>query len=374
VRRNYGHAVTIVFDGYESCTKDEERARRSAKSSCADVSVFSSALTGIPRETFLNNINNKKSFINLLIVNLENAGNKCLQAKADADRLIMTTAIDYSHRGHPSVVIGEDTDLLVLLICLTSDSDEVYMRIPGRAGGLESTFSSAELRRALRQERDYLLFLHAVSGCDSTSALYRKGKAHAFKTMLKASSYIKEIIAVFTKANASPDEVSRAGEVFLVMMYGGPYGKTLNDLRPVHYQRIIAKQPLSARFDLAVLPPTSASARQHSFRVYLQVQEWLGRDLSPTEWGWQKELRCLTPLMTTMPPAPDDLLQKVSCGCQTDCSTQNCSCKAAGIPCGVLCGLCAGDSCLNRATSTEDEANEGENPDEDPDDPDEVDI
>ena len=39
---------------------------------------------------------------------------------------------------------------------------------------------------------------------------------------------------------------------------------------------------MGATFTLAAFPPTSAAARQHYLQAYLQVQQWLGRDL-PTE-------------------------------------------------------------------------------------------
>ena len=33
-------------------------------------------------------------------------------------------------------------------------------------------------------------------------------------------------------------------------------------------------------------PPTSDTARFHSYRVYFQVQAWLGEEMEPTEWDW----------------------------------------------------------------------------------------
>ena len=47
------------------------------------------------------------------------------------------------------------------------------------------------------------------------------------------------------------------------------------------HHRHTAKNKLQANFELATLPPTSVAAAQHSFRVYHQVQMWLGNDLDP---------------------------------------------------------------------------------------------
>ena len=39
---------------------------------------------------------------------------------------------------------------------------------------------------------------------------------------------------------------------------------------------------MGATFTLADFPPTNTAAQQHSLQAYLQVQQWLERDL-PTE-------------------------------------------------------------------------------------------
>ena len=56
---------------------------------------------------------------------------------------------------------------------------------------------------------------------------------------------------------------------------------------PPPHNRNIAIKSMGAIFTLAAFPPTSAAARHHSLLTYLQVQQWLGRDLPPTEWGWK---------------------------------------------------------------------------------------
>jgi hypothetical protein len=60
---------------------------------------------------------------------------------------------------------------------------------------------------------------------------------------------------------------------------------TLGSYRYFMYNRTIARQNIQSKFDMAVLPPTRASSRQNFLRVYLQVQEWRGVDLPPTQWG-----------------------------------------------------------------------------------------
>lgn len=37
------------------------------------------------------------------------------------------------------------------------------------------------------------------------------------------------------------------------------------------------------------LPPTYAAAIYHIYRVYHQVQQWIGNNLEPKDWGWKLE-------------------------------------------------------------------------------------
>ena len=46
------------------------------------------------------------------------------------------------------------------------------------------------------------------------------------------------------------------------------------------------------------LPPTKNAVKFHSFRVYLQIQQWLGVDMDETLWRWKKEKDVLVPVNT----------------------------------------------------------------------------
>jgi hypothetical protein len=83
--------------------------------------------------------------------------------------------------------------------------------------------------------------------------------------------------------------------------------------------KAVASCPIHNKIQLAALPPTSASANEHSFRVYHQVQQWLGVELPPTKWGWELTDGQLQPLFTRQPPAPEKLLSLISCNCKSGC-------------------------------------------------------
>jgi len=91
-------------------------------------------------------------------------------------------------------------------------------------------------------------------------------------------------------------------------MYRAAGCKSLDECRYTAYKQAISRSFLSSSFQLASLPPTSAAAKQHSFRTYLTVQEWMGNRLLLTEWGWRLQDGMLTPVETDRPIAPDTLL------------------------------------------------------------------
>ncbi|GBP04365.1 hypothetical protein EVAR_6560_1 [Eumeta japonica] len=56
-------------------------------------------------------------------------------------------------------------------------------------------------------------------------------------------------------------------------------------------------------FNLSSLPPTQDTARFHTFRVYHQVQSWLGNYNDPKT-GAGKMWKLLMPVQNSKPPAP----------------------------------------------------------------------
>lgn len=70
------------------------------------------------------------------------------------------------------------------------------------------------------------------------------------------------------------------------------------------------------------LPPTEAAARFHSFRVYLQVQTWIGNKLNPVEWGWCLKGNKLISVKTDLAAAPARLLKVIRCTCKVNCESR----------------------------------------------------
>lgn len=68
---------------------------------------------------------------------------------------------------------------------------------------------------------------------------------------------------------------------------------------------------------LAAFSPTSASAAQHAFCTYYQVQKWLGNHLDPEGWGWCRQRGELMPIKTKLEPAPQAMQKIIRCSCKS---------------------------------------------------------
>ncbi|CAG9820049.1 unnamed protein product [Phaedon cochleariae] len=204
-----------------------------------------------------------------------------------------------------------------------------------------------------------ILFLHAISGCDTTSAPIGLGKKKVCSTYAR-NPFLTPNVLIFTKPDATASEICEAGEKFLVKMYGGdPERENLDGLR----YKIFTKSVSNAKFQLARLPPTSDAGRYHSFRTYQQVQTWLGNNKIPADWGWSLTKQGVVPITTTKNAAPESLLKILACKCARGCSTAACSCKKAGLRCSVICKHCSGHACENSRVPELNEDDEEEDDD-----------
>lgn len=279
IRKNFGDSVKVVFDGYpeaaaDRSTKTSERLRR-LKPASVDVIIDESMPSTTTPDKFLSNGKNKAQLITLLKSKLLNVGYHVKQHKEDADTLIVYTALEDSANYEKVIIVGEDVDLLVILTGVAEDRHKnVYFMKPGKGKSATSIFSSNSLKK--EQLAAHILTCHAFTGCDTTSAFFNQGKMK-LTTLVLQESQIQEAVKCFKVPNAQPDDLDDAGEKILVKMYGGKLPKSLNDLRYEGFARSLTK----SKYNLCSLPPTKAAARQHSLRVYHQVQQWLGELKNP---------------------------------------------------------------------------------------------
>ena len=348
VKRKYGQA-TIVFDGY-TCgpsTKDNSHLRRKKSSGSNTVLFTRDMACTLHKEDFLSNKENKQRFIYLLGEALEQQGCVVLHADADADVLLVQTAIA-SAGNKNTVLVGDDTDLLILLCSIAKDTPYALFFRPEKKFNAKKPAKCWDIsltKGALSAHVcNNLLFVHALLGCDTTSRVFGIGKRAALKK-LQQSEYFGHQAEFFCNPAVSYSDIDKAGENALVCLYGGEQGENLNALRLRQFCQRVASS--STYVQPCSLPPTSAAAKFHSRRVYHQVQTWKGKSLNAEDWGWSIRDGIMTPTGTDQKPAPDYLMEAIHCNCRTDCSTRRCSCRKYGLECSPACGDCKGLLCTN---------------------------
>ena len=155
------------------------------------------------KELFMSNSHNKQAFINMLCEKLNEHDIRYKNAVDDADLLIAQTAVDCALSSEV-IVIGEDTDLLVLLIHHVNQqcrwvifkSDKMAINKKMKIWNIQQT------KGFLGEDICHLLpFLHSLTGCDSTSRLFGIGKGIALKRLNQ--EYLKAQGQLFMNTTSS---------------------------------------------------------------------------------------------------------------------------------------------------------------------------
>ena len=202
---------------------------------------------------------------------------------------VVQIAIQSSSRSS-TVLVGDDTDLLILLCFHTpiDSSHEIFFRPEPKSGThkLPRCWNIKHTKEVLGAHVcENILFGRVLLGCDTTSRVFGIGKGIALKQLRNSEDFNIQA-EVFNRRSVTTEEIAIAGERALVSLYSGSKkGNTLDQLR---LQKFCQKVGSSSSYvHPQTLPPTSAAARYFSFRIYHQVQAWRGFDLPPTEWGWK---------------------------------------------------------------------------------------
>lgn len=357
VSKNFKSNPIIVFDGYpenssNSNTKSAERLRRAKGGRSVDILFEETTLfSKTNQKQFLANEFNKRNFIQLLKKHLSDNGFTVKQAYEDADRDIIATAVEVSPRFESVVIVGEDTDLLVLMTHMAKNHQNVYFRKAGKGSTAAKLYSINSFKHKVLLE--HILFIHAFSGCDTVSAIFGMGKNRIIN-VLKQNRQLREGLKFFKNPNPSKNQIATSGENVIIALYGGK--ESDDSIDTVRY-RLFAQSGIKTKTDFSRLPPTSAAVRQHSFRSYHQVQTWLGKETNALDWGWKRSNRGLEPITCEKEPIPETLLNMISCSCKKKCEGA-CGCRKAGIKCSILCRSCLGETCNNKPDPDEDADND----------------
>jgi hypothetical protein len=273
-------------------------------------------------------------------------------SQEEADTRMLLHAKHAAQAGCKSVIIAsEDTDVLVLCLALASQipcsiyqkhgtkTKMQYLDIDKIANSLGASVCNA------------LLGMHAFTGCDTVSAFAGRGKATALKQM-KNDWTTHTAFSQLGQTWEMTSELSNSLEAIVCKMYF-PASKiaNVNDLR---YQVFCTKR---GEVESSQLPPCQDCLYLHSLRANYQAGIWR-RSLessplvpSPVDHGWMKgNDGTLSIDWMKGSPAPEAVLQFLSCDCVRVCAHPKCTCMANGLKCTEMCKL---QSCTNQSTDQE---------------------
>ena len=197
-----------------------------------------------------------------------------------------------------------------------------------------------------------ILGAHALSGCDSSSAIFGIGKLTALKT-LKVSNLSLNLLG---DEQADIDALNTQCTYFISLCYGYESMDMTECRKKVWSRRVGTKSAVK----IETLPPTSEYFRLHCLRSHFQVIVWKSAlsphppNLDPSNYGWSLDLSnkilIATPIPTGTAAAPEEILNLIKCGCASEnpCVNNRCSCHKNNIPCTIFCQCQKGGNiCLN---------------------------
>jgi len=248
--------------------KDHEHERRSVKAG-PSVQVSESKQLCSSQHAFLANTGNKVQFISLLGSRLVQSGHTVRYATDDADTYIVSTALEIAHT-RPVTVVAEDADILALLVHHVQPSmAKVYMLSVSKARKSMQR-KLVHIRRVQKDigitAQQQLLAVHALTGCDTTSAVYGHSKVSSFREIAHSAN-MKALTDAIVTPDAQREKVAAAGMQLLVKLFGGGPADTLDHMRYARYMLKVSCGPvLPEKF-----PPTARAAFHHCLRAHLQA-------------------------------------------------------------------------------------------------------
>ncbi|KMQ90383.1 hypothetical protein RF55_9871 [Lasius niger] len=195
-----------------------------------------------------------------LVQRFKYEGIATITADDDADLLIIQTAIEKSHRHDSVVIVGQDIDLLVLLIALTPENKDIRFWREAQGNIKERKYSSRniQLSKVLKNSKETVLFAHAFSGCDTTSAFFGKGKSQTMN-LFNTRKDLEDVVAIFNNPSSTKEEIASAGERFILALYKAPRKEvSLNRQRFIFFNKLASQ--LNHAVILSRLSPTFAAA------------------------------------------------------------------------------------------------------------------
>ena len=269
----------------------------------------------------------------------------------EADTRIVVHVLHALQQGLTTVQVRTvDTDVVVVLIgvfhklLLSQPKADIWVAFG--VGKNYRLYSINALSTSLGTKRSQALpMLHAIYGCDKTSASWGKGK----KSFWQAWMAFEEVTDTFVYLASHPFEPLdsncvnfRKIERLIILVYDKTSASlSINQTRR---EMFCLKNVTMER-----MPPTQNTLLQHMKMAVYQASIWVTSTEvqqmipSPSDYGWGQVDNVWSPLWLTVPELSKACPDLIKCTCKGDCS--NCKCGKENLKCSSLCNCNCNSYC-----------------------------
>ena len=259
----------------------------------------------------------------------------------EADGHLLLHAAHAALDGYTSVIVDSaDTDVFILCLAF---SNQIGIPLYQKCGNSRrvSLVDRAIWSAIGADTCKALVGLHAFTGCDTVSAFAGKGKLRALQIL--KSPHVKSTFTQLGEQWSVTPELFAALEEFVCQLYATNSGT--NHVDELRYNLFCSKK---GETESHQLPPCQDCLQKHCLRANYQAAIW--RSLqnnpgtpTPVGHGWRMEKEDDQPMLVIdwmdRVPAPEAVLDLLSCLCSRSCKLPSCVCLTNGLKCTDMCRL-----------------------------------
>ena len=132
-----------------------------------------------------------------------------------------------------TTLIGEDTDLLVLLQYLAAkDCKDLFFQSDKHKEKHINVYNIKVLKQLLGDGVcSDMLFAHAFSGCETTSRIFGVGKKTVFQKLVNGNSVLRGCSKIFSVPRVDHATIENTGCKAMVSLFNGTQSDNLKSLR-----------------------------------------------------------------------------------------------------------------------------------------------
>ncbi|KAJ8399834.1 hypothetical protein AAFF_G00405640 [Aldrovandia affinis] len=182
--------------------------------------------------------------------------------------------------------------------------------------------------------------MHAYTGCDTLSAFAGRGKLRALKLIMR-SEHFQEVFRKLGQSWELSMDLFKKLQAFTCKLYTA--STTTEDINTARHQLFCAQR---GELESSQLPPCEDCLFMHAMHANYQAGIWRAslqqhpHVPSPVEHGWARnDDGQLTAEWMRGCPAPEAVLQLLSCNCSRRCKLPECQRISSGLKCTNLCKL-----------------------------------